>query len=61
MMHFSDNDERDRLKSISEGVRRGLARDVPEQLSSPMQQLLQVLRELQQPVRDDKGQASASR
>jgi hypothetical protein len=59
-----DRDEQDRLKSICEGIRRGLARTVPEPLPNRVEELLRVLRSREQPseaARAAKSQASAPR
>jgi hypothetical protein len=44
-----DSDDQDRLKSICEGIRRGLARSVLEPLPSRLEDLLRVLRSQEKP------------
>jgi hypothetical protein len=64
MRQFMDSDDRDRIKSICEGIRRGLARTVLEPLPNRLEELLRVLRSKEQPpeaAQAAKGQAPASR
>jgi len=56
-----DRDDHDRLKSICEGIRRGLARTVLEPLPGRVEELLRVLRSKEQQSQSGKGQAPAAR
>ena len=56
-----DSDDQDRLKSICEGIRRGLARTVLEPLPSRLEDLLRVLRSQEKPAEVAKSQVPASR
>jgi hypothetical protein len=54
------SDDTDRLKSICEGIRRGLACTVPEPLPSRLEDLLRVLRSQEKPPEPAKSQVPAS-
>ena len=56
-----DSDDRDRLESICEGIRRGLARTVLEPLPGRLEELLRVLRSKERRAEPGKGKAPASR
>jgi hypothetical protein len=47
-MHRDDNEDDDRMRSICEGLRRGLARAKPEPLPSRVQELLRLLQTKEQ-------------
>jgi len=55
-----NSDDQDRLKSICEGIRRGLARSVLEPLPSRLEDLLRLLRSQEKSPEVAKSQVPAS-
>jgi hypothetical protein len=61
MRQFMESDEQDRLKSICEGIRRGLPRVVMEPLPSQIEELLRMLERQEQSSQASKSIAPAMR